>query len=670
VSGLELSASAPLGRLFALCRAAGLLPGDLSVAGDAVVSLKGGLAGGILNVDDLRATFSQFAFKGSGGLAFAEERIDVTGNGRASLPEHAVQVERFHVGTASGLLGLDGSGTLADFCLKASADLTALSAELGKFVDLGPLRLAGAVDAQLGISETGPGGGVERQLAASVVLNGLRLEGLTSGPIALERLSGEAGGVVSLDGRPQVTALHGSLKGELGECEFKAARVGLGSGPVPVEVSGLELSASAPLGRLFALCRAAGLLPGDLSVAGDAVVSLKGGLAGGILNVDDLRATFSQFAFKGSGGLAFAEERIDVTGNGRVNLLDHTADVEHIHAVPASGLFELDARGALSDWSGARRLKMQGSLTPDLALVGGLIKDGVGMDLGLGGKQPWPFDVTTALGKGDWRDALRATSAEAVLSVERFSCLGLAGTGLTAKVHTEEGALALDIAGTANDGQVALHPVLRAAADPALLTLAAGENRALVGAQITNEMANALLARVIPVFRRPVSVQGRVTAKLSDLRVPLGKGLVQRAAMTMEVGFEGVSLKPAGFLSELLGLVGLQDKAVAVPDQTLGVSLQDGRFRQEQMTLDVAGHALRLSGSVGLDKTLDLLVELPFTRQLVPSDDLYKLLQGQTLKVRVGGTVDAPQFDRNAIRENIRSLTQQVPVELLKRLLK
>ena len=83
--------------------------------------------------------------------------------------------------------------------------------------------------------------------------------------------------------------------------------------------------------------------------------------------------------------------------------------------------------------------------------------------------------------------------------------------------------------------------------------------------------------------------------------------------------------------------------------------------------LQVAGYPLHLSGSVGLDKTLDFLVELPFTEQLVHSKDLYELLEGETLKVRVGGTVDQRQINKNIVRDNISSLLRQAPLKLLRK---
>ena len=72
---------------------------------------------------------------------------------------------------------------------------------------------------------------------------------------------------------------------------------------------------------------------------------------------------------------------------------------------------------------------------------------------------------------------------------------------------------------------------------------------------------------------------------------------------------------------------------------------------------------MAVSGSTGLDGTLDYLLEVPVTRKLV-SEEGYRFLQGFTVGVPLRGTVRAPVFDRVKTTAAVRDLLQQAVASL------
>jgi len=60
--------------------------------------------------------------------------------------------------------------------------------------------------------------------------------------------------------------------------------------------------------------------------------------------------------------------------------------------------------------------------------------------------------------------------------------------------------------------------------------------------------------------------------------------------------------------------------------------------------LVAGGYEIRISGSVGLDKTLDYLISIPITQKMVGKDG-YKYLKGECIPLPISGTVKKPKFD-------------------------
>jgi hypothetical protein len=235
------------------------------------------------------------------------------------------------------------------------------------------------------------------------------------------------------------------------------------------------------------------------------------------------------------------------------------------------------------------------------------------------------------------------------------------------KVETMGEQLDLGATGQLNQGPFTFGPVLRVAeGEPALVLPEPGV--VLSGAQITDEAANALLGRALPIFRNPVDVEGVADLAFREFNVPL-TGDLQRAVVDAQITLRGASVASSGALKSLLGVIGLADETLQVPDQDVRVRLRDGRIHHGKLPLKVREYTLVSSGSVGLDKTLDLLVELPVTRELVDSDSLYDVLEGQSIKVRLRGTLDNPQFDRDIIKDNLKDLIRGSAGGLLRRLL-
>lgn len=73
-----------------------------------------------------------------------------------------------------------------------------------------------------------------------------------------------------------------------------------------------------------------------------------------------------------------------------------------------------------------------------------------------------------------------------------------------------------------------------------------------------------------------------------------------------------------------------------------------------------------LSGSVGMDKSLDYLLEVPVTRKLV-SKEVYRFLEGTMVRVPIKGTIGKPAFDKNMVTAAIGDLVKQAAVKMVEK---
>ena len=95
---------------------------------------------------------------------------------------------------------------------------------------------------------------------------------------------------------------------------------------------------------------------------------------------------------------------------------------------------------------------------------------------------------------------------------------------------------------------------------------------------------------------------------------------------------------------------------LTIRDQQVNFQVVDGRVHHQNMEFQVGDVMLRSQGSVGLDETVQLTLQIPIQDAWIAKEPLLAGLKGQSLQVPVGGTLTRPQMDQRAIA----SLSQQL----------
>ncbi len=267
--------------------------------------------------------------------------------------------------------------------------------------------------------------------------------------------------------------------------------------------------------------------------------------------------------------------------------------------------------------------------------------------------------------RGGSRDErLANTSVDFLLALESANLMGMRLSGIKLPFRLHDARAELDVQTAVNEGTLLLPLRVNVAADP-LLAEIPDNTRVLQGVQITDEMVNEMLAFISPLLRGCAVSTGSVSAQMNKFRFPFGKPDPSLVEFDCITSFRNVSFASAGLLFDILSLVNLQGETLTAPDQDVRSTHRNGRIYTEPLTLKAGGFDIIISGSAGLDGTLDYVARLPFTPEMV-GESAYRYLQGQSIILPITGTVKKPEFDKSRFLTEAARTAATTGIEKLK----
>ena len=178
--------------------------------------------------------------------------------------------------------------------------------------------------------------------------------------------------------------------------------------------------------------------------------------------------------------------------------------------------------------------------------------------------------------------------------------------------------------------------------------------RPLEHAQITPDMCDLALKYVLPVLTDVAWTRGALSLELDNCRIPLhdpkaaevaGRLTVHsvesglRESLARQIVQLAVNVRGSSKLPESLRMV--DESVVSFRVHDGAVEHRDLAFGLPEVSPDLV---IRTAGTVGMDGSLDLLIELPKAGELLGEGPLARTLQQHALRVPVRGTLDAPQL--------------------------
>lgn len=278
-------------------------------------------------------------------------------------------------------------------------------------------------------------------------------------------------------------------------------------------------------------------------------------------------------------------------------------------------------------------------------------------------QQPWnlKFEISTL---ASWQEA----NAYGLKSTNGKVRILLSGTDVSLE------AVSLPI----NQGHIRTLPGFDLSTKPPTVVI---ENMLMLdNIDLTEELCRDWLQYVSPLLSQATATEGTLSLTPEAARFQLDK--ISESSMAGTLQIHKGRVRPGPLAQELIGpltqaaaLNGTRlanaNNAVlmSVNDQSIPYVVQDGRVYHDDFNFNIGNLKLTTTGSVGFDRTIDLLVSMPFPENWTNRGPILQALQGESLDFHIVGTLDQPKLNARPLKETGQRIGIKAAEELLNRLI-
>ena len=320
------------------------------------------------------------------------------------------------------------------------------------------------------------------------------------------------------------------------------------------------------------------------------------------------------------------------------------------------------AKGTVANIETNPDLNIKGTLSYDLAKLEPMLREYLGKNANASGVQTSPFHIQTTLApssnqvsmkidpNGPVPDtSLAKLEGNAALGWDKLSAYGFKVGPAQLNANIDNGLLDLSAINAAfSGGEVNLKPTIDLTSDQLRMKLAQGPivKRAI----LTPEATADALGYALPAIANAAQAEGIISLDLAENAIPLQDPTKADVNATLTLHSATVSAGP--MITQVAQLLGVQNTSYKLADeQKIPIRIKDGRVYHENMALSIGKSDIKTSGSVGMDGSLQMTVEMPVPQRLLDALPpktpplVRDALAKRTFKIPVGGTVGQPRLD-------------------------
>ena len=317
----------------------------------------------------------------------------------------------------------------------------------------------------------------------------------------------------------------------------------------------------------------------------------------------------------------------------------------------------LSAAGNLDQAGNQKKLAANGKINLDLKMLSPYLQKIAGPQITITGKGDNPFKLKLVSGRTRWTDALKQTDFSGAIRADSIDAFGLGISATEVPLRVANETAIAKLAATANGGQLNLEPKIDLKKEPYMLSLPP-ESTILKDVEITDAIAENLMSKIHPVFQGSVQAEGHVDLYMQHFNWALDKKDRDKTTFAGTLRLKGVRINSTNLLSGLLALIGVRGNEMDFGDLDIDFVARNGRIETSPIRLEIDGHPIELSGSVGFDKSLDYTAKLPITPKLV-GNKAYQYLEGVTIDVPIRGNSNNPDIDESSMQKASESMAEQ-----------
>jgi hypothetical protein len=561
---------------------------------------------------------------------------------------------------SSAFAKVNCSGTTEAFKYRGDVDLARFQAVLGQFVDTKGYGIAGELSAQ-----------------GEAAIKGERITVGGSSTVKNFRLS-SAEGVSAFEPAAEIdfsTAVERKenvldidfikAKASIGEVSIKDTVLPLGKegkGEMELDVSAkdIDLQKAQPFAVLLAG------FPREMQVSGTA-----GGHAAIHSKNDKYFVTTEGAQIKNlrvnyPGKPAFEQREVSAAFDAEVDSIEKTYIVKKFQI--DSDQIKVKGQFSKTDEGDKTKVESKVECEYEWAAVSTIAAPILPEGLVLEGHRKDTISFTSEYPKGQEDKMLANLNAKAKAGFSRGSYYGLNMGPTEVDVQIDNGLMKIaPFTTTVNNGQLNFAGEANFKQSPTIFRTP-GRIQILKDIQINDEAARGLLPYLNPVFGNAVSVSGTANFDCKKLAIPLAGGTKNDIEVTGVVSMSRLRLESSDLLGQILSVAGLSGRGVEITIHPTEFVVRDGYLRYyDDMQMDVGNNPVNFRGVIGLDKSLNMSVTLPYTTEgrtvRVGEEGV-----GQRIMVPLRGTIDRPELDLGRLLED--QLKQRLMQELEKALKK
>ncbi|MBN1127151.1 MAG: hypothetical protein JXA82_19265 [Sedimentisphaerales bacterium] len=556
----------------------------------------------------------------------------------------------------SSFFALQGKGSADELDYSLTADLAQSQAFLSPFVDLGPISAEGNLNAA----------GKARFIEEGIDISGkaeVKQMALSKSEIKTDPENAVINLVARMDTKNQV---------------IQITSAGLTSTPATVQVSSGKLSYgkegvsfTLPTSGTVDLAKALPFidlfkpLPEPLQLAGKAQGNIQADMKEGVYNLDVTEGVVDNFKLIQSEQTPFIQDKITLTARASFDSRIKGINIHdlNLHGVQGDSTISITkGRFLASNTDGKRKVQGQLDAEYDLEAVTSLAGKTMPPQLELSGKRTTSLSFESEYPKDKPEQFMQNLIAQTSLKLDGTKYKGLHFTSGDADLKMADGMLHISIPqAKANTGIVSFQGHIDLTSEPRIL-YADKPVHLVQNLQVNEQMGREMLMYLNPIFVDQGNMIGTVDFQCDRLAIPLQPDHQDKLLLSGTIQMDDVRLQSLGLLRDILAEAETPD---SVPAKLLPTkfTLENERLGYESMEMHLDKYPVGFSGSIGLNKTMDLKAKLPYQidtsnfrlRTIRVGEDL-----GNRIELALEGPLNAPQIRMDRLIEELgRKLLQQ-----------
>jgi hypothetical protein len=556
---------------------------------------------------------------------------------------------------------INANGDMKNIKYDGQADLAKLESELGQFVDFGGYQFAGNFTSN-GTVKSDAG---KITAGGSAAVTNLLLSTKDKGSVTEPKANVDfevdyANDIVT------VNTLQASTS--FGQVGTKGAVVPLkkeSKTPLKadVQVSKLDLSKVQPYAIMF------GGLPKEMQMAGvaDVQAAVSGQGTAFIVKSDSARINDLKFTYPGK--KPFEEKYVTSTLEMEINPENKTINIKKLQ-LDSPSIKVNQVSFSQTNTNGRIKLTGQGELEYDWNALSNLIGSFTPAGLTMQGKRKDTINFSSEYPADKPDMMLSNLNAKAAVGFDKADYMGLAIGKTEVNINIVNGLLKIPpFAAPVNQGQLRFGCQADFKKQPPLFEITE-PMQVLQNVNINDQTTKQLLTYLSPIFANAANISGIANLSCSKLAIPLNASAKDKAEIVGNVSINQLRLQSSDLIGQIISIIGSGSGQTIITVHPTEFVLKDGFLSYDDMQMDVGDNPVNFKGVIGLDKSLNMSVTLPYTTE-GRTTRVGGQNQGPRITLPLIGTVDKPKIDtekllKNQLNQQLDNLLQKGLDQILK----